>query len=89
VHSAAIRFRPLNQAERYDAIEMDRTDRGFAASIPGSFTTTLYPLQYFFVLRDEQGGAWLHPGLQDNLSNQPYFVIDALRAADPMARGAG
>ena len=75
VHSAAVRFRPLNQAERYDTIEMDRTGRGFAASIPGSVTTTPYPLQYFFVLRDDRGGAWLHPGLQDDLSNQPYVVL--------------
>jgi hypothetical protein len=89
VHSAAIRLRPLNQAEHWDTIEMVRTDRGFAASIPGSFTTTPYSLQYFFVLRDEQGGAWLHPGLRDDLSNQPYFVVDALSGADPMTPGAG
>ena len=51
---------------------MYRRDDRFVAAIPKASLVAPYALQYFFVLRDSSGFAWLHPGLEENLSNQPY-----------------
>jgi hypothetical protein len=48
---------------------------GFVGVIPGSYTNTAYPLQYYFELSDAAGRAWLFPGLGATLSEQPYFVL--------------
>jgi hypothetical protein len=48
---------------------------GYLGVIPGSYTDTPYPLQYYFELSDEAGRAWLFPDLGANLSEQPYFVL--------------
>jgi hypothetical protein len=43
-------------------------------AIPGEYTKSQFPLLYYFELH---GGdhAWLYPGLEADLSNQPYFVL--------------
>ncbi len=71
---AALRFRHVNQAEPYVEVEMEAVDQGFATTIPADYTEADYPLQYHFVVRADDGRAWLHPGLGADLSEQPYHV---------------
>jgi hypothetical protein len=74
VVGARLRYRHMDQSERYVDVEMDRDGGRFAALIPASYTDSAYPLAYFFVLRDGRGAAWMYPGFEDDLSNQPYFT---------------
>ncbi|GAG38760.1 unnamed protein product, partial [marine sediment metagenome] len=70
-----LHYRHVNQAESYEVADMQETESGFQAVIPGDYTHSPYPLQYWFELRDISGEAWLWPGLDADLSNQPYFVV--------------
>jgi hypothetical protein len=71
----SVLYRHLNQAEAYEKLNMQAQEGGFAAVVPGSYTDSPYPLVYFFELRDSAGEAWQVPGLNDDLSNQPYYVL--------------
>ena len=71
----ALRYRHVDQSERYLEIEMTPVEGGFAASIPGAYADGAYPLQYFFAVRDVQGTARFFPGIGPDLSDQPYFVV--------------
>ncbi len=69
-----LRYRHVNQVERFTAAPMTRSGASFRATIPAAFTKSPYPLQYYFELRagDRFG---MFPGLAANLANQPYFVL--------------
>jgi hypothetical protein len=73
--TARLHYRHLDQAERYTVVEMACRGEDQVATIPGSYSDAPYPLQYLFELRDPRGDAWLYPGLDGDLSNQPYFVL--------------
>jgi hypothetical protein len=73
--SARLYYRHVNQAERFAAIPMQRNGSGFRASIPGTYTLSPYPIQYYFVWHLGDGKAGLHPGLGASLTDQPYFVV--------------
>jgi hypothetical protein len=45
------------------------------ATIPGDYTDSAFPLQYYFQLHTESGAVWLVPGLTQKGSGQPYFVV--------------
>jgi len=84
VNSVQLRYRHVNQAERYGAAEMTREGDTFHATIPAAYTDSPYPLQYFFVVRSGGGGARkaaLYPGLATDLANQPYFLVRQDRAS--------
>ena len=49
---------------------------GYRACIPGSYTDSPYPLQYYFEILDG-ACAQFFPGLGDSLSSVPYFVLTA------------
>ncbi|MDF2958658.1 MAG: hypothetical protein K0S39_393 [Paenibacillus sp.] len=69
-------YRHANQAEAYQTAVMSKGAEGeYTAVIPGSYTDSSYPLVYFFELKNDRGEAWLAPGLDVDLSNQPYYVI--------------
>ena len=74
VTAASLFFRPVDQAERWQSTEMDRTAAGYGAAIPATYTDSPYPLQYYFELRDGPERVWLFPGFTPELSNQPYFT---------------
>jgi hypothetical protein len=67
-------YRHVNQAERWRSVDMARNEGGYASAIPGDYTKSVYPLQYYFVL-ERKHAAWLYPGLNATLSNQPYYAI--------------
>lgn len=80
---ARLYYRHINQAERFRAIEMGHgeVDDGggcLRGDIPGDYTGSPFPLQYFFELRDDAGRAWRWPGLGPELADQPYFVVRPL-----------
>lgn len=69
-----LHYRRLNQAESWRVSEMTSQPGGFAATIDGAYTGSDFDLQYYFSA-DTGTGCRLMPGLQDDLSNQPYFVL--------------
>lgn len=71
---ARLWYRHVDQAERWTHIAMQPSAGGFSASIPAAYTQSLFPLEYYFELRDAHA-AWLYPGLKATLSNQPYFAV--------------
>jgi hypothetical protein len=75
-----LRYRHVNQAETYRVADMEAAGQGrdaavYQATIPGEYTDSAYPLEYFFELRGGTGTAWLYPGFNAELSNQPYFLL--------------
>jgi hypothetical protein len=73
--SARMYYRHVNQAERFESLEMQARDNGYRAVVPAGYTQSLYPLQYYFELKTGLDQACLFPGFAANLSNQPYFVV--------------
>jgi hypothetical protein len=90
-----LHYRHVNQAERYETLVMDARDGAFHATIPGRYTDSVYPLQYYFEIaqaapttaktRGSIGSspdtpqAWLYPGFNAELTNQPYYVVRRAR----------
>jgi hypothetical protein len=68
-------YRHVNQAERWVSAEMQRGYDGYRAAIPGDYTNSVYPLQYYFELQRGADAAWLYPAFNGTLSNQPYYAI--------------
>ena len=81
---AKLYYRVVNQAERFNVVEMERKaaaakyatkGSAYEAIIPADYTNANYPLQYYFELSDTTGATSLHPGFNKTLTNQPYFVV--------------
>ncbi len=68
-------YRHTNQSEPWRMTPMQMEAGSCHAAIPGDYTDSPYPLEYYFELSDEAGRSWLYPGLGATLSNQPYFVL--------------
>jgi hypothetical protein len=75
-----LHYRHVNQAEAWQVADATPANGGFAASVPAAYTSTTFPLQYYFELRGVRR-ADLFPGLADDLANQPYVVIRRNQAA--------
>jgi hypothetical protein len=71
--SVRLLYRHLNQAETYHALDMERDDASWRAAVPGAYTQSPYPLQYYFEVRSADGAA-LWPGFKSDFLGQPYFV---------------
>jgi hypothetical protein len=72
--TSILHYRRVNQSERYQAIQMSYKGGRHLGQIPAQYTDSVYPLQYYFELRQEMN-AWLYPGLNADLTSQPYFVV--------------
>ncbi len=70
-----LHYRRANQADEWQVEEMHYEDGIFLSGIPAEYSKSPYPLIYYFELRDSSGRAWLFPGFNADLSNQPYYVI--------------
>jgi hypothetical protein len=68
-------YRHVDQAERWVSLAMQPGQDGFSASIPGEYTNSAFALQYYFALAQKTDAAWLYPGFNSTLSNQPYYAI--------------
>jgi hypothetical protein len=73
--AATLHYRHVNQAERWQSMEMAERSGEYRASIPAAYAASPYALQYYFELRQGAESAWLYPGFTPELSNQPYFVV--------------
>jgi hypothetical protein len=93
--SARLYYRHVNQAERWQSAAMDRKGTGYVAAIPGAYTDSPYPLQYYFELKSAPDRAWLYPGFPSDLAGPPYYVVrgysllSATIGSTRMARRAG
>ncbi|MEO8735499.1 MAG: hypothetical protein ABI380_03070 [Edaphobacter sp.] len=72
--SVHLYYRHVNQAERWKSVEMKRNQLAFESSIPGVYTKSAFPLQYYFELR-RGAEAWLYPAFNATFSNQPYYAV--------------
>ena len=79
VDGVRLRYRRVNQAETWQALEMERMGNDYRAIIPVGYTDTAFPLQYYFRLRDRAGNAWLAPGLEHPWHGQPYYFVRQVR----------
>jgi hypothetical protein len=68
-------YRHVNQAERFMVISMGRKGVGYEAAIPAAYTSSEYPLMYYFEVMMADGSVSLHPGFTKDLMSQPYFVV--------------
>jgi hypothetical protein len=68
-------YRHVNQAERYESVEMTAAGSRWQATIPGAYTAGAYPIEYYFELRESPAKATMHPGFGAGRANQPYFVV--------------
>ena len=75
--SVRLFYRHVDQAERWLSVEMQANGRAFSSSIPGNYTQSTYPLQYYFELEHGSAAASLFPAFNATLSNQPYYAISA------------
>ena len=57
--SAMLFYRHVDQAERWQSIELNNEE----ARIPAEYTRTAFALQYYFEIRNEPGKAWLLSGI--------------------------
>ena len=72
--SARLYYRHVNQAERWLCVDMHGGQGSYSAAIPGDYTQSAYPLEYYFALGHENQET-LFPGFNATLSNQPYYAI--------------
>ena len=73
--SVLLHYRHVNQAERWHSVDMEQAHASFQSAIPGEYTNSPFPLQYYFEFRRGSSEAWLYPAFNATLSNQPYFAI--------------
>jgi hypothetical protein len=74
---AAVRlcYRQVHQAQSYQTANMQARGNQRVATIPGEYSDSPYPLEYYFELQDGEGRVWLYPGFDATLANQPYFIV--------------
>jgi hypothetical protein len=75
--AASVWYRHFNQAETFHKIErlpLPESDR-HRASIPAGYADSLFPLQYYFEIRQGPEQVWLYPGFDADRANQPYFLV--------------
>jgi len=70
-----LHYRHVNHAERYITSGTIFTGSSYQATIPPEYTKSDYPIQYYFEFNDDKGNAWLYPGFNENLDNQPYYIL--------------
>ncbi len=72
--SVRLFYRRINQAEHFRVEPMRFQAGSFGAVIPADYTDSPFSIQYYFEFQRE-GAAWLYPGLNSTLNNQPYYVV--------------
>lgn len=78
VHGATtvrLHYRRIDQAERWQSLDMQAGEGAFHALIPAAYTQSPFPLEYYFELRPAGASPTLHPGFDPLFTSQPYFVL--------------
>jgi hypothetical protein len=73
--AARLYYRHVDQAERWVSAEMAAAGAVYTAAIPGEYTQSPFPLEYYFELMRGSEAAWLFPAFNRTLSNQPYYAV--------------
>jgi hypothetical protein len=73
--SVTLRYRHVNQSERWQSLPLTRAAKAFVGVIPATYTTKRYALQYYFEIATTPSAVALFPGLAADLANQPYYVV--------------
>lgn len=73
--SVRLFYRHVNQGERYQTSDMQLAGKSYTATIPATYTHSKYAIEYYFELRESPEAAWLYPGFNKDLANQPYFIV--------------
>ena len=68
-------YRHVNHAERWLSAAMKQDVGGYRGSIPGAYTDSPYPLQYYFVVAEKGASPIFFPELNATLSSQPYYAV--------------
>ena len=94
VTGVRLNYRHVNQAEQFESVALARADGGYEGTIPAAYTSSTYPLMYFFTVDHGAadlgaGGITVHPGLDPDLANQPYYLLTSDQfTGGPIARAA-
>jgi hypothetical protein len=75
VAGARLFYRHVTQAERYESVAMTAEGSRWRAAVPAGYTTGVYPIEYYFELRESAARATLFPGFGAGRVNMPYFVV--------------
>ena len=62
LHAVRLHYRHINQAERWQSVELVRTGTSFQGEIPAAYTARRYALQYYFEIASGPAEATLFPG---------------------------
>ncbi len=73
-------YRHVDQAERWMSVAMTAEGSGYRGAIPAAYAGSAYSLEYYFELQ-RGAAAWMFPGFNPTLSNQPYFAISKRASA--------
>jgi len=73
--SAVLYYRHVSQAERYQKASISFEANKGKATIPGSYTDSHYPLEYYVMVKSAAGTALLYPGFNEEQAGQPYFTV--------------
>ena len=68
-------YRHINQAERWQSVELSHSGDTFQGEIPSTYTAKRYALQYYFEVETGTAEATLIPPLNANLDNVPYYIM--------------
>jgi hypothetical protein len=72
--AVTLRYRRVNQAERWQSIAMQAEGQIYRAAIPAAYRKSPFALQYYFHLR-QGSAAGVYPGFNEVFANQPYFLV--------------
>jgi hypothetical protein len=75
IKTVKLHYRHVNHADAYNIEPMSKVKDSWRFTIPANFTDSKYHLKYFFEINDSDGNAWIYPGFDDDLANQPYFHV--------------
>lgn len=73
--AARLHYRHVNQGERWRSADMLGESGKYSAAIPGDYTQSPFPLEYYFEFERGNEAAWLFPAFNATLSNQPYYAV--------------
>ena len=72
--NATLYYRHVNHGERWRSLPMTAAGGGHVGTIPGDYTGSPYPLQYYFLLEGADGPT-LAPGFGPDWAAQPYHSV--------------
>lgn len=75
INRVRLRYRHVNQAERWNSVLADNNAGAYTAAIPAEYAQSVFALEYYFELEGDTGREWIYPGFNKDLSNQPYFAV--------------